>query len=686
MRTSNLTVPIFCLCWTWLAGVVCAAETAQLSVDQGHPWRPPFGLDRVGASFEVLLNIAEPVASSSYHLSGMRDGAQVFEQTFAAPDGNPCVRRFDLTGNPAGLVLRDGQDRELARLTVQPPRFEAAIEARADPVRNPVDLGAILPPADWLLLGRDQAVAIDVAALSRDSAIAFCDISAWFESNPDRKASGTLTLHTGSRAATCITIARSPDQSTSDILYVAFKDPSGNVLHERRIRVMLAEASDDLPAFGATETTLRYDAPISVRDADDSFGTIAYDTAWDASLKDVVVSLPNGARFVFWRGSSYVPFWAGLHNAGMSYEWAETTPPKDGFTDCVEPLMDKELRYGRVEIIESTESRVHVRWTYQSCDFLYKVWGDSAQEDYVFYRDGLGTRTLTLVSDLDADYELSEFIILTPASTYPLRVVPEHVVDILFADGEVRAPRVPFDAATQGDLMKTRELPMMFRVRYHRDEPLAAIYFHPTETKMPHGFFGPFYDQGQMVTPCYWGSHWPLARGQTTGGAINARMTDTPCHNSLLTWARVRPEPLRTARYVAPDTLGRSGPRLSQTWTWLIGASEADNARLVQWMRSFASPPSIEAEGARIEADSFSQERRALRLIVERNDVTLRLTPNPVCVNPVLELRNAPRGLERVTVNGATLETAQYAWDGHVLWIDHTFDTAVTVTLMFVKR
>jgi hypothetical protein len=49
-----------------------------------------------------------------------------------------------------------------------------------------------------------------------------------------------------------------------------------------------------------------------------------YAKAWDSSLNDVVVSLPNGSRYVFWRGSSYIPFWAGQHNTGMSYEWAET--------------------------------------------------------------------------------------------------------------------------------------------------------------------------------------------------------------------------------------------------------------------------------------------------------------------------------------------------------------------------
>ena len=88
--------------------------------------------------------------------------------------------------------------------------------------------------------------------------------------------------------------------------------------------------------------------------------------------------------------------------------------------------MDKELRYGRVRLVESTPARVHVRWSYQSCDFNYKVWGDSAVEDYYFYPDGFGTRVLTLQSDpKTANYELSEFIVLTPAVDLSVEYFPD---------------------------------------------------------------------------------------------------------------------------------------------------------------------------------------------------------------------------------------------------------------------
>src|SRR5262249_42826297 len=210
----------------------------------------------------------------------------------------------------------------------------------------------------------------------------------------------------------------------------------------------------------------------------------------------------------FWRGSSYIPFWAGKHNTGACYEWAEIISQPKGAVDCVEPLMDKELRYGKVEIVEATSAQIHVRWTYQSTDFEYKVWGDQAVEDYYFYPDGFGTRVLTLKADPKNDYELSEFIILTPAGAYPFEVLPERAVDALFLDGrkhEFRLPNptTPDKAAQEAD---KSGVPAIYRLRISRNDERAAIYFNPNETRLPPVVFAPFSDAGQIVTPCYWGS------------------------------------------------------------------------------------------------------------------------------------------------------------------------------------
>ena len=84
-----------------------------------------------------------------------------------------------------------------------------------------------------------------------------------------------------------------------------------------------------------------------------------------------------------------------------------------------------------------------MRWTYQSTDFNYKVWGDEAVEDYYFYPDGFGTRVVNLKSDPKNDYELSEFIILTPQGAYPFDVLPDDPVDALYLDGRKHHFRFP---------------------------------------------------------------------------------------------------------------------------------------------------------------------------------------------------------------------------------------------------
>jgi hypothetical protein len=335
--------------------------------------------------------------------------------------------------------------------------------------------------------------------------------------------------------------------------------------------------------------------------------------------------------------------------------------------------MDKELRYGRVEIVESTAARVHVRWSYQSCDFNYKTWGDSAAEDFYFYPDGFGTRVLTLQSTLDSNYELSEFIILTPQDAYPLDVLPSKLVDILFLDGEKREIKFPYDVSQQGTKLKSRELPAVYRVRLHKDDPATAIYFHPQDRRLPPVVFGPFMDAGRVVTPCYWGSHWPLARGQTTGGAINDRIHASPAHNSVMTWAMQRPPALRESRQQTIDTLGHSKLMQVQTWVWLIGLSDAADSQILEWARSFGSPPSVkDLVGARLETESVAPERRAMRLIAEKPSIGLTMCPSDICVNPVFEIRDAPKRLSRVVLNGSAVAPESYAWDGKTLWLNAT--------------
>jgi hypothetical protein len=132
-----------------------------------------------------------------------------------------------------------------------------------------------------------------------------------------------------------------------------------------------------------------------------------------------------------------------------------------------------------------------------------------------------------------------------------------------------------------------------------------------------------------------------------------------------------------------PDALGVTRKMQVEKWAWLIGLSDADDTRLLEWSRSFASPPQIQVEGARLQTPAYNTERRATLLTVEKPVVSLTITPTTPCVHPVFELQNSPKTLSRVELNGRELAATDYAWDGRVFWLNATLRKQAQLGLMF---
>jgi hypothetical protein len=553
-------------------------------------------------------------------------------------------------------------------------------------VINPVDLGAILPPADWLVLGPGQQARVTIAAFSAKEAISGAEVLAWFESEPDKPTKAAVELRHGIRTELNLTLPFPASSKDRDTLHVTIRDAQDRELWHKTITTMLVQDTPKLPAFGAIETKLRYDYPLLSYSGPDEVTEMPYDKAWAPERKDVVVALPNGSRFVFWRGAAYTPFWAGIHNTALNFEFAEAPRRPDGL-DCIDAASDKELRRSRVEIIESTAARVHVRWTAQPCDLNYKVWGETATEDFYFYPDGFGSRTVTLQSEPKAEYEIEELLILTPPAAYPLRVLPENLVDVLFRDGTKRELKFPIlDQERDYEKLLSGELPPLYRIRFGNRESLAAIYFNPGWKRLPSTAYRPFYSQGQMVTPFYWGNHLPLARRKPTGINIDDLASMTPAHNAMMSWGHRRPQSLESRTADMPDALGVTRKMQVEKWAWLIGLSDADDTRLLEWSLSFTTPPQIQAEGARLQSPSYNSERRATLLTVEKPIVSLTLKPATPCVHPVFELQGAPKILARVELNGRELAAADYAWDGRALWLNATLRKQAQLRLEFAAH
>jgi hypothetical protein len=664
-------------------------SSTRFQFDPGHPWRPPFGVERVGLT-PVIVQFAGGTSRAMEHwLAAYHGGKEVDRRSLDVSGNPPFTARVTFATSPAPeeLVLlandKDGKTVERARWEVERPALEAEARTAAYPEMNPVDHGTILPPADWLVLGPEQEARVTVAAFSAKETISGAEVLAWFESETEKPIKVAIDLRQGIRTEVDLTLPFPASIKDRDTLHVALSDAKGRELWRKTVRTMLMRNAPKLPAFGATETKLRYDYPLLSYSGPNEVTELPYDKAWAPERKDVVVALPNGSRFVFWRGAAYTPFWAGKHNTALNFEFAEAPRREDGL-DCIDAASDKELRRSRVQIIESTPARVHVRWTAQPCDLNYKVWGETATEDFYFYPDGFGSRTVTLQSEPKAEYEIEELLILTPPAGYPLRVLPENLVDVLFSDGTKRELKFPIlDQERDYEKLISGSLPPLYRIRFGAREPLAAIYFNPGWKRMPSTAYRPFYSQGQMVTPFYWGNHLPLARRKPTGINIDELASMTPAHNAMMSWGHRRPQPLESRTTDMPDALGVTRKMKVEKWAWLIGLSDGDDARLLEWSRSFSTAPEIQAEGARLQTPAYNTERRATLLAVEKPEVTLCLKSATPCVHPVFELEGAPKALSRVELDQRVLGANDYAWDGRTLWINATLRHETKLRLKF---
>jgi len=299
-------------------------------------------------------------------------------------------------------------------VTFTPPPLEAEAVAWPDKLVHPVDLGVIFPPANWLLLAGGQQANVEVLALLRGLDSPTARVTTWYESAPEEKATVAMPLIAGRKTRATLNAGPGARGQTQDVLHVELADAAGRALWQKAIRVMRVPEAPRFPRFGAVATKLRYDPPIPTSYQP---GRINYDEGWDPKLDDVVVFFPNGARFVFWRGASYCPFWASRSNTGLSYEWAEVLSGHGiaGANDCVEPLQDKELRYGRSRSsspppLGSISAGVSiVRFGLQGGRQLRR-------RGLLLLPGWIRHAVLTLTADPRSSVETTEFIIFTPQS------------------------------------------------------------------------------------------------------------------------------------------------------------------------------------------------------------------------------------------------------------------------------
>ncbi|HUX59502.1 MAG TPA: hypothetical protein VMV77_21190 [Bacteroidales bacterium] len=428
---------------------------------------------------------------------------------------------------------------------------------------------------------------------------------------------------------------------------------------------LLPSSTSEAVEFGAYSTHLKY--------------TPEWDNLWPVSeISDVVVRFGNKEpRFVFWRGSSYIPCWATYDGAWFTNEFFERRGgATSGTISMVEPMSDKQCRYSNVRIIENNDARVIVHWRYAPTDLEYSMaylddetnWGDWADEYYILYPDAVGIRKSTLfTSALDEWIEYQESIVINQPGSFPENSLNYDAVTLLNLKGNAKtyfwteegAPKfenVPQEACIQKINFKSEYKP--FTIVNPENFEVRSYGGHA-----PGSHFN-FWD------------HWPVS--QTKSHTRAAKSADQPSHTSL-----------SSIRWNSSSETDNS-----RTWIMMHGMINSDDDNLVQLAASWIHPAELKFLAGNYIDEGYDKSQRAYVLTAADGAGTLNFElladKNSPLVNPAFLIKNWGESNVNLKINDQVVERGDNFRAGHIsningtdliVWLKLTSDMSVKILI-----
>src|SRR5437870_10091924 len=124
---ASLEMGFHFLCFLLTLGAVEARTNSLIHIERGHPWRPPFGLDRVGQPTRVVVEPDAPAKpGEQVMLAGYRGGREAVRVSVEFTGGSPFVSEMDPSIDRVVLLAGGGQTwREVSGLSIERNGFEA---------------------------------------------------------------------------------------------------------------------------------------------------------------------------------------------------------------------------------------------------------------------------------------------------------------------------------------------------------------------------------------------------------------------------------------------------------------------------------------------------------------------------------------------------------------------------------
>ena len=398
------------------------------------------------------------------------------------------------------------------------------------------------------------------------------------------------------------------------------------------------------------------------------YARLKYSPEWDKLWRvsdhpDVVVRFDDyDHRFVFWRGTSYIPHWATYDGAWYTNEFFERRGRLGGCDSMCEPMSDKQCRYSHARIIESTDARVVVHWRYSPTDLNYNLpyrdemtgWSDWVDEYYTIYPDSVCVRKATIHSGSPVEdwIEYQEGIVVNQPGTIPEDNINFDAVSFANLKGESKT----YTWTKKGGP----------RLKDPPDEPCIQVINFKNPTKPftvvdPEGVHIKVYGGHGKGSYFNWWNHWPVA--QEKSDTTHAKSAEKPSHSSLT--------------HIEWKLYSHEG--VSRTWIMLNGMTEKAAADLVPLAKSWLYAPEFTLRAKKkFKSDGYDPTQRAYMVnCLTANEpgklrFTLQASADSPVNNPAVVIKNWGRGVASLKVGGKKIPKGKDFRTGYIPTVEGT--------------
>jgi hypothetical protein len=425
------------------------------------------------------------------------------------------------------------------------------------------------------------------------------------------------------------------------------------------------------------------------------YTSLKYDLDWDKHWRigdhaDVVVDFDKaGYKFVFWRGTSYIPCWVTETGVWYTNEFVERrgfhSPNTEG---CVEPMSDKQCRYSHVRIIESTDARVVVHWRYAPIDVNYEHpftdlitgWSDWVDEVYTIYPSGIGVRKITVQTNRpDLWTEFQEAIVINQPGTMPEDNIELGAISLANMQGHSKTFFWTEEGGPEFD--EAPDFSSIMKVNLKAEYSPFALVAPPSENGLITSYLG----HAPTSNFNFW-DHWPVSQDASDGRV--ATTAARPSHSSLghiglpgmadTEWKPYKEEGIKVTKIM------------------LHGMTDKAVEDLVPLAKSWVSPPELKLNGSGYSSDGFDPTQAAYIIETKTPEkpgplsFTIDASAESPIINPAFVIKNWGKANVTLTMNEMPLKKSEDYRIGYhqtfkgydlIIWLEKQSDSSVNIQL-----